>query len=117
MLVSTAAGSVGATVGQIAKITAAVRSASRAGPEKVRLCLEEFGYDAALDYKAPGDFRPPSRGPARRVRTSISTTPRARSATPCCRIWPNRAFVDLRHGIDRELEFRLRWDRAWSGIC
>src|SRR5438093_171538 len=26
------------------------------GPEKVRLCLEEFGYDTALDYKAAGDL-------------------------------------------------------------
>jgi NADPH-dependent curcumin reductase len=56
VLVSTAAGSVGATVGQIAKILGCRAVGIAGGPEKVRLCLEEFGYDAALDYKAPGDL-------------------------------------------------------------
>jgi NADPH-dependent curcumin reductase len=53
VLVSTAAGSVGAAVGQIARILGCRAVGIAGGPEKVRLCLEEFGYDAALDYKAP----------------------------------------------------------------
>ncbi len=56
VVVSTAAGSVGATVGQIAKILGCRAVGIAGGAEKVRLCLEEFGYDAALDYKAPGDL-------------------------------------------------------------
>ena len=35
--------------------TAAARSASPAAPAKRALCVERFGYDAAVDYKAP-DF-------------------------------------------------------------
>lgn len=54
VVVSTAAGAVGSVVGQIAKIHGC-RSVGIAGGEaKRRLCLERFGYDAALDYKAPG---------------------------------------------------------------
>lgn len=56
VLVSTAAGAVGATVGQVAKILGCRAVGITGRPEKVRLCLEEFGYDAALDYKAPGDL-------------------------------------------------------------
>jgi len=52
VVVSTAAGSVGATVGQVAKILGCRAVGIAGGPEKVRLCLEEFGYDEALDYKA-----------------------------------------------------------------
>jgi NADPH-dependent curcumin reductase CurA len=53
VVVSTAAGSVGSAVGQIAKILGCRAVGIAGGPEKVRLCWEEFGYDAALDYKAP----------------------------------------------------------------
>jgi NADPH-dependent curcumin reductase len=53
VVVSTAAGSVGAAVGQIARTLGCRAVGIAGGPEKVRLCLEEFGYDAALDYKAP----------------------------------------------------------------
>ena len=56
VVVSTAAGSVGAAVGQIAKILGCRAVGIAGGPEKARLCLEEFGYDAALDYKAAGDL-------------------------------------------------------------
>ena len=50
VLVSTAAGAVGSAVGQIAKILGCRTVGIAGGREKVRLCLEEFGYDAALDY-------------------------------------------------------------------
>lgn len=54
VLVSTAAGSVGSCVGQIAKIKGCRTIGIAGGAEKVRLCRDEFGYDAALDYKAAG---------------------------------------------------------------
>ena len=52
VLVSTAAGAVGSCVGQIAKILGCRSAGIAGGPEKLRLCLDEFGYDAAIDYKA-----------------------------------------------------------------
>jgi NADPH-dependent curcumin reductase CurA len=54
VLVSTAAGSVGSAVGQIAKILGCRTIGIAGGPQKVAQCLEHFGYDAAIDYKAPG---------------------------------------------------------------
>lgn len=51
IVVSTAAGAVGSCVGQIAKIKGCHTIGIAGGPEKVRLCLDEFGYDAAVDYK------------------------------------------------------------------
>lgn len=56
VVVSTAAGSVGATVGQVAKILGCRTVGITGGPEKARLCLEEFGYDEALDYKSGDDL-------------------------------------------------------------
>lgn len=56
VVVSTAAGAVGSTVGQIAKLTGCRTVGIAGGPVKTELCLNEFGYDAALDYKAPGDL-------------------------------------------------------------
>jgi len=53
VVVSTAAGSVGSAVGQIAKISGCRTVGIAGGPEKVRQCLEVFSYDAAIDYKAP----------------------------------------------------------------
>lgn len=55
VVVSTAAGAVGSAVGQIAKLRGCRTVGIAGGPEKVRLCREEFGYDAAIDYKA-GDL-------------------------------------------------------------
>ncbi|MEM8624450.1 MAG: NADP-dependent oxidoreductase, partial [Pseudomonadota bacterium] len=51
VVVSTAAGAVGSAVGQIAKITGCRTVGIAGGPEKTKQCLEEFGYDAAIDYK------------------------------------------------------------------
>ncbi|MCD0449730.1 NADP-dependent oxidoreductase [Actinocorallia sp. API 0066] len=52
VFVSGAAGAVGSTVGQIARIRGASLVVGSAGsPEKVRLLREEFGFDAAFDYK------------------------------------------------------------------
>jgi len=56
VVVSTAAGAVGSCVGQIAKIKGCRTVGIAGGPEKARQCLEEFGYDAAIDYKGEGDL-------------------------------------------------------------
>lgn len=53
--VSTAAGSVGSCVGQIAKLLGCRTVGITGGAVKRQLCLERFGFDAAVDYKAP-DF-------------------------------------------------------------
>ena len=52
VVVSTAAGAVGSCVGQIARIKGCRTVGIAGGLEKVRMCKEEFGYDAAVDYKA-----------------------------------------------------------------
>lgn len=51
VVVSTAAGAVGSCVGQIAKIKGCRSVGIAGGPEKVRMCRDEFGFDAAVDYK------------------------------------------------------------------
>ena len=55
VVVSTAAGSVGSCVGQIAKLRGCRTVGIAGGAVKRELCLERFGFDAAVDYKAP-DF-------------------------------------------------------------
>jgi len=55
VVVSTAAGSVGSAVGQIAKIKGCRTVGLTGSAEKVQQCLTEFGYDAAFDYHA-GDL-------------------------------------------------------------
>ena len=55
VVVSTAAGSVGSAAGQIAKIAGCNTVGITGGATKLRLCLDEFGFDAAVDYKA-SDF-------------------------------------------------------------
>jgi len=56
VVVSTAAGAVGSCVGQIAKIKGCRTLGIAGGAEKVRQCLDEFGFDAAIDYKAGIDL-------------------------------------------------------------
>ena len=53
VVVSTAAGSVGSAVGQIAKLAGCRTVAITGGAAKLKMCLEDFGYDAAVDYKSP----------------------------------------------------------------
>jgi NADPH-dependent curcumin reductase CurA len=52
VVVSAAAGAVGATAGQIAKIKGCRVVGIVGGAEKCRLIVDEFGFDAAIDYKA-----------------------------------------------------------------
>jgi NADPH-dependent curcumin reductase len=56
VVVAAATGPVGSAVGQIAKIKGARAVGIAGGPEKCRALTEEFGFDAALDHRAP-DFR------------------------------------------------------------
>jgi NADPH-dependent curcumin reductase CurA len=56
VVVSTASGSVGSAVGQIARIKGCRTIGIAGGAAKVKDCLELFGYDAALDYKAERDI-------------------------------------------------------------
>jgi NADPH-dependent curcumin reductase CurA len=56
VLVSSAAGAVGSVAGQIARHLGAARViGSAGGPEKADRLLDEFGFDAAIDYRA-GDL-------------------------------------------------------------
>lgn len=52
VVVSTAAGAVGSAVGQIARIAGCRTVGITGGPQKARWCLEEFGFDTAIDYKS-----------------------------------------------------------------
>jgi NADPH-dependent curcumin reductase CurA len=52
VVVSTAAGAVGSVVGQLAASAGCRTVGIAGGPEKVRICREEFGYDAAVDYRS-----------------------------------------------------------------
>ena len=54
LVVSTAAGAVGSAVGQIANILGCRTVGIAGGAAKAALCTEEFGYAAAIDYRAPG---------------------------------------------------------------
>jgi NADPH-dependent curcumin reductase CurA len=51
VLVSGAAGAVGSTVGQIAKIKGCKVVGIAGGPEKCTYVVEELGFDACIDYK------------------------------------------------------------------
>ena len=55
VLVSTAAGSVGSAVGQIAAMLGCRTVGVAGGPDKVARCVDLFGYDAAVDYRT-GDL-------------------------------------------------------------
>lgn len=54
VVVSTAAGAVGSAAGQIAKLLGCRTVGITGGARKVAICLDEFGYDAAIDYREPG---------------------------------------------------------------
>jgi NADPH-dependent curcumin reductase CurA len=56
VVVSGAAGAVGATVGQIAKLKGCHVVGIAGGAEKCRFLLQELGFDAAVDYKS-GDLK------------------------------------------------------------
>ena len=51
MVVSAAAGATGSVAGQIAKIAGARVVGIAGGPEKCRAVVEDFGFDACIDYR------------------------------------------------------------------
>lgn len=51
VVVSTAAGAVGSAVGQIAKLKGCRTVGLTGSDEKVDVCVNEFGYDAAINYR------------------------------------------------------------------
>jgi NADPH-dependent curcumin reductase len=53
VVVSGAAGAVGSVAGQIAKLKGCQVIGIAGGQEKCRLVTEEFGFDAAIDYRLP----------------------------------------------------------------
>ncbi|MFP5252638.1 MAG: NADP-dependent oxidoreductase [Actinomycetes bacterium] len=55
VVVAAATGPVGSAVGQLAKLRGARAVGIAGGPQKCRALLEEFGFDAAVDHRAP-DF-------------------------------------------------------------
>jgi NADPH-dependent curcumin reductase CurA len=54
LVVAAATGPVGSAVGQIAKLKGLRAVGIAGGPEKCRALLEDFGFDAAVDHRAPG---------------------------------------------------------------
>ena len=56
VVVSTAAGAVGSAVGQIAKLSGCRTVGIAGGADKCGVCVDSFGYDTAVDYKA-ADFK------------------------------------------------------------
>src|ERR1700712_5001498 len=56
VVVAAATGPVGSAVGQIARLKGARAVGIAGGAEKCRALLDEFGFDAAVDHRAP-DFR------------------------------------------------------------
>ncbi len=55
LVVAAATGPVGSAVGQIAKLKGCRSVGIAGGPEKCRMLVDEFGFDAAVDHRAP-DF-------------------------------------------------------------
>ncbi len=53
VVVSAAAGAVGAVVGQIAKLKGCRTVGIAGGPEKCRYVVEELGFDACVDHRSP----------------------------------------------------------------
>ncbi|MYE24964.1 MAG: NADP-dependent oxidoreductase [Gammaproteobacteria bacterium] len=53
VVVSAASGAVGQVVGQLAKIKGARAVGIAGGPAKCAWCVDEAGFDACIDYKAP----------------------------------------------------------------
>lgn len=53
VVVSAAAGATGSVAGQIAKIAGARVVGIAGGPHKCRAVVEDFGFDACIDYRAP----------------------------------------------------------------
>ena len=82
VVVSGAAGAVGNVVGQVAKILGCRVIGIAGGERKCRSVVEEFGFDAAIDYQTE-DVRKALRSMPPTAWTSTSTTSAATSWTRC----------------------------------
>ena len=95
VVVSAAAGATGSVAGQIAKIAGARVVGIAGGPDKCRAVVEDFGFDACIDYKED-NLRGGAQGAlSARASTSTSTTSAARSSTRCWAGWRPKARVVL----------------------
>lgn len=56
VVVSTAAGAVGSVAGQVAKIAGCRVVGITGSDTKVKICLDEFGYDQCINYRAAHDL-------------------------------------------------------------
>ena len=84
VVVAAATGPVGSAVGQIARVKGARAVGIAGGPEKCRAVIEEFGFDAAVDHRAPTSASS-SRKPCRTGSMSTSRTSVAPSLARWCR--------------------------------
>ncbi len=57
IVVSAASGAVGSVVGQLAKAKGCTVVGLAGGPEKCKVVVEEFGFDACIDYKQHPDLK------------------------------------------------------------
>lgn len=78
--------------GQIAKIAGARVVGIAGGPQKCRAVVEDFGFDACIDYKND-DIVAALKSIARNGWTSTSTTWAGPSSTPCWAGWPRARVV------------------------
>ena len=108
VVVSTAAGPVGSAVGQIAKIRGCRAVGIAGGPEKTAMCRALFGYDAAIDYRAPGLVQAINSACPKGVDVYFDNT----SGPVSDAVYPSVAIGEdrhLRHGRDLELGPLADW--------
>ena len=114
VVVSTAAGAVGSAVGQIAKLMGCRTVGITGGATKVALCTEEFGYDAAIDYKAGDVGKALKAACPAGVDVYFDNTSGAISDAVARATRDRRARRHLRHGVGCELGSAGRKARASS---
>ena len=103
VVVSTAAGAVGSCVGQIARIRSCRAVGIAGGAEKRRLCLDDFQYDAAVDYKAGRLEADLAEATPNGIDVYFDNTSGATSDAVLLAAERGRSSRDLRHGLDRLL--------------
>ena len=125
VVMSAAAGATGSVAGQIAKIAGARVVGIAGGPDKCRAVVEEFGFDACIDYRRPTCQRhsrsTAPKGVERLLRQRGRADPR-RGAGPAGPQGPGRALrrhlqlPDRRAPGPRQLREPAGQDRAHAGI-
>ncbi|MEO1689760.1 MAG: zinc-binding dehydrogenase, partial [Pseudomonadota bacterium] len=105
VVVSTAAGGVGSAVGQIAGIKGCRTVGIAGGADKVAACTGEFGYDAAIDYKAGDVAAALDAACPDGIDVYFDNTSGPISDAVAPRLFAH--FDGVRHGVVRRPEFRL----------